>query len=141
MDPWAGKIPWQRAWPPTPVFSPGAFHGQRSLVGYSPCGPKESDTTEVTWHVHLDNIKVVFLRKCVWQTNVCGNKVVLLFLEGRKFHGQRSLASYNKSMRSQRVRHNRATNTIRHLHLENILKCRLCTDGHWSARPWSASWR
>ena len=29
---------------PTPVFSPGEFHGQRSVVGYSPWGHKESDT-------------------------------------------------------------------------------------------------
>ena len=28
----------------TPVFLPGEFHGQRSLVGYSPWGHKESDT-------------------------------------------------------------------------------------------------
>ena len=32
----------------TPVFLPGEFHGQRSLVGYSPWGHKESDMTEVT---------------------------------------------------------------------------------------------
>ena len=31
-----GKIPWRRAWQPTPVFLPGEFHGQRSLVDYSP---------------------------------------------------------------------------------------------------------
>ena len=31
---------------PTPVFLPGKPHGQRSLVGYSPWGRKESDTTE-----------------------------------------------------------------------------------------------
>ena len=30
---------------PTPVFLPREFHGQRSLVGYSPWGHKESDTT------------------------------------------------------------------------------------------------
>ena len=36
FDPWAGKIPWQREWQPTPVFLSGEFHGQRSLVGYSP---------------------------------------------------------------------------------------------------------
>ena len=43
---WVGKIPWRRAWQPTPVFLPGESHGQRSLVGYSPWGCKESDTTE-----------------------------------------------------------------------------------------------
>ena len=36
FDPWVGKIPWRRAWQPTPVFLPGASHGQRSLAGYSP---------------------------------------------------------------------------------------------------------
>ena len=40
------KIPWRRKWQPTPVFLPGEFHGQRSLVGYSPRGCKGSDTTE-----------------------------------------------------------------------------------------------
>ena len=34
--PWVGKIPWRRAWQPTPVFLPGESHGQRSLVGYGP---------------------------------------------------------------------------------------------------------
>ena len=46
FDPWLGKISWRREWQPTPVFWPGEFHGQRSLVGYSPWGHKESDTTE-----------------------------------------------------------------------------------------------
>ena len=32
---------------PTPVFLPGKSHGQRSLVDYSPWGPKESDMTEL----------------------------------------------------------------------------------------------
>ena len=41
-----GKIPWRRKWQPTPVFLPGKSHGQRSLVGYSPWGCKESDMTE-----------------------------------------------------------------------------------------------
>ena len=31
--PWAGKIPWRRAWQPTPVFLPRESHGQSSLVG------------------------------------------------------------------------------------------------------------
>ena len=43
-----GKIPWRRAWQPTPIFLPGESHGQRSLVGYSPWGHKESDKIEVT---------------------------------------------------------------------------------------------
>ena len=38
--------PWRRELLPTPVFLPGLFHGQRSLVGYSPQGPKELDMIE-----------------------------------------------------------------------------------------------
>ena len=37
-----------RAWQPTPMFLPGKSHGQTSLVGYSPWGCKESDTSEAT---------------------------------------------------------------------------------------------
>ena len=36
--------PLEKEMQPTPVFLPGEFHGQRSLLGYSPWGHKESDT-------------------------------------------------------------------------------------------------
>ena len=39
---------WRRRWQPTPVL-PEEFHGRRSLVGYSPWGHKESDTTDFTF--------------------------------------------------------------------------------------------
>ena len=38
-------VPWRRQWHPTPVLLPGKSHGQRSLVGCSPWGREESDTT------------------------------------------------------------------------------------------------
>ena len=41
-----GRIPWRRAWQPSPGFLPGASHGQRGLAGPSPQGGTESDTTE-----------------------------------------------------------------------------------------------
>ena len=46
FSPWVGKISWSRKWQPIPIFLPGKFHGQRSLVGYSPWGGTQSDTTE-----------------------------------------------------------------------------------------------
>ena len=52
FDPWVRKIPWKKEWLPTVVFFPGESHGQRSLVGYSPWGHKESDTTERLTHTH-----------------------------------------------------------------------------------------
>ena len=50
-----GKIPWRRKWQFTPVFLPGKFHGQRSLVGYGPWGHEELDRTE-HMHTHIGNI-------------------------------------------------------------------------------------
>ena len=38
--------PWRRKWQSTPIFLRGESHGQRSLVGYSPWGHEELDTTE-----------------------------------------------------------------------------------------------
>ena len=48
FNPWVGKMPWRRAWQPTPVFLPGESCGQKSLVGYSLWGHKESERTEIT---------------------------------------------------------------------------------------------
>ena len=52
FNPCVGKVPWRRDWQPTPVFLPGEFHGQRSLVGYSPWGHKELDITERLTYTH-----------------------------------------------------------------------------------------
>ena len=52
-----------RKWQPTPVFLPGKFHGQRSLVGFGPWGHKGSDTTEWmsmhTWTIIILNEKTM----------------------------------------------------------------------------------
>ena len=55
FNPWVEKILWRRKWQPSPVFLPGEPHRQRSLEGYIPWGPKESDTTErlSTAHTHI----------------------------------------------------------------------------------------
>ena len=54
LDLWVGKIPWGRAWLPTPVFLPGKSHGERSLVGYSPWGHTESGTAK---QLRIHNVK------------------------------------------------------------------------------------
>ena len=58
FDPWVGKFLWRREWKSTPVFLPGEFHGQRSLVSYSPWSHKESDMTErlthTAWNSRMD---------------------------------------------------------------------------------------
>ena len=74
LDPWAGQIPWKRAWQPTPGFLLGELHGQRSLVGYSPQGGTESDTSE--WlSMHTQVLKIPPYFKC---------SQALCFLRGRE---------------------------------------------------------
>ena len=50
-------LSWRRQWQPTPVFLLGKSCGRRSLVGYSPWGHRESDTTE-RLHFHLSYCSV-----------------------------------------------------------------------------------
>ena len=53
---------WRRQWQTTPLLLPGKSHGQRSLVGCSPWGHKELDTTEQL-HFH-------FSLSCIGKGNV-----------------------------------------------------------------------
>ena len=65
-----GKIPWRREWLPTPVFFPGEFHGQRNLVGYSPRGHKELDTTE-WWTLSLFHLCPLLFERLGHHIIVC----------------------------------------------------------------------
>ena len=56
---------WRRIWQPTPVLLPGESHGRRSLLGYSPWGRKESDTTE---QLHFQEMCIK--KKHNWETIV-----------------------------------------------------------------------
>ena len=70
-----GLIPGK--WQPTPVFLLGKFHGQRSLVGYSPWDHKELDTAEqlsthmapvhtcTHTHTHTRNDKYRCIKRCI----------------------------------------------------------------------------
>ena len=64
----------KREWQPTPVFLPGESHGQRSPVGCSPWGRKESDTIE---HAHKAN-----LRKCSLFSRILVYSIFLVVLVG-----------------------------------------------------------
>ena len=78
----------------TPVFLPGESHGQRSLVGYSPWGCKESDMTEhMSTHTHsvrkgivppnnsLHGVKIYGIRKLYQTYTHFGNSLVVQWLE------------------------------------------------------------
>ena len=67
----------RRQWHPTPVLLPGKSHGQRSLVGCSPWGREESDTTE-RLHFH-------FSLSCIGEGN--GNTLQCSCLENPRDEG------------------------------------------------------
>ena len=67
----------RRQWHPTPVPLPGKSHGRRSLVGCSPWGHEESDTTERP-HFH-------FSLSCIGEGN--GNPLRCSSLENPKGRG------------------------------------------------------
>ena len=77
FDPWVRKILWRWKWQPTPVLLPGKSYGRRSLVGYSPWGPKQSDTTEQL-HFH-------FSLSCIGEGN--GNPLQCSCLENPRDRG------------------------------------------------------
>ena len=66
---------WRRKWQPTPVFLPGESHGRRSLVGCSPWGHTESDTTEVTQQYKND--LVVFPYFLQLKPKLCNKKLMI----------------------------------------------------------------
>ena len=90
FDPWVGKIPWRRAWQPTPVFLPGESHGQRRLVGSNDLVP---DTRTNLWldvrtHVcifescQLEGSQVggllYTIKKNSWNQKYCFWKLILI---------------------------------------------------------------
>ena len=76
------RASWRRKWQPSPVFLPGKSHGQRNLVGYSPWGRRESDTTErLHFHFHRasdtwDPILGRLSLHLVWKTSAMYSKTL-----------------------------------------------------------------
>ena len=84
MDKLGVYLLWRRQWHSTPVLLPGKSHGWRSLVGCSPWGCKESDTTEQL-HFH-------FSLQCVGEGN--GNPLQCSCLENPRDRGAWLAAVY-----------------------------------------------
>ena len=72
-------------WQSTPVLLPRKSHGQRSLVGYSLWGHKESDTTE---QLHL---LTYLLQEDPWEEEIATHSSIW----PGESHGQSSLAGYS----------------------------------------------
>ena len=85
---------WRRKWQPTPVFLPGKSHGRRSLVGCSPWGHEESDTTE-RLHFH-------FSLSCIGERN--GNPLQCSCLENPRDGGAWWAAVYGVAQSQTRLK-------------------------------------
>ena len=83
----------RRQWHPTPVLLPGKSHGRRSLVGYSPWGREESDTTE-RLHFH-------FSLSCIGEGN--GNPLQRSCLENPRDGGAWWAAVYGVTQSRTRL--------------------------------------
>ena len=151
QETWVRSLGWEeRKWQPTRVFLPGEFHGQSSLVGYSPWSCKESDTTEwltlsfmhskyYKWcvfpggsAVKKENLPAMqdtwfnpWVRKIPWRWEWVSTPVFL----PRKPHGQRSLAGYSPG--GHRVWHNWATDNNKHYKLLFSLFANWGTEDIW----------
>ena len=87
-------VKWRRQWHPTPVLLPGKSHGRRSLVGCSPWGCKESDTTErLPFHFSLS---------CIGEGN--GNPLQCSCLENPRDGGAWSAAVYGATQSRTRLK-------------------------------------
>ena len=83
-------------WHPTPVLSPGKSHGRRSLVGCSPWGREESDTTErIHFHFH-------FSPSCIGEGN--GNPLQCSCLEKPRDGGAWWAAVYGVAQSRTRLK-------------------------------------
>ena len=107
FDPWVRKIPWKRKWQPTPVFLPGKFHGQTSLVGYSPWG--RSQRVRHDWaHIHTfqEEVQAFLLYLSPFWFCVVFSSYFLLFSTTPHNNNVHQNKNSNASRNTWRKRHN-----------------------------------
>ena len=93
---------WRRQWHPTPVLLPGKSHGRRSLVGCSPWGREESDTTE--------GLHFPFSLSCIGEGN--GNPLQCSWLENPRDGGAWWAAVYGVAQSRTRLKRLRSSSSI-----------------------------
>ena len=81
FNPCVRKISWSSKWQPTPVFLPGTFQGQGSLVGCSPYGRRESDMTEqLHTHTHTHTQRTVGPFYWIQNSGLVGSALLMLMM-------------------------------------------------------------
>ena len=92
-------------WHPTPVFLPGKSHGRRGLIGCSPRGHKESDTTEQL-HFH-------FSLSCIGEGN--GNPLQCSCLENPRDRGAWWAAVYGVTQSQTQLKRLSSSSSSMHI--------------------------
>ena len=83
--------PWRSEWQPTPVFFPEEFHGQRSLVGYSPWDRKQLDMAEwLSIHIYIWLNHLAIHQKLTSQVNYASILKKRIFMINLKIENERS---------------------------------------------------
>ena len=100
----------RRQWQPTPVLLPGKSHGLWSLVGCSPWGREESDTTE-RLHFH-------FSLSCIGEGD--GNPLQCSCLENPRDGGAYQGAIYGVSQSRTQLKRLSSSSTIQFLRVRNL---------------------
>ena len=90
FHPWVRKIPWKRAWQPTPVFLPGKSHGQRSLMDYGPQSHKGSIMTKRLSMHACSHTHTLYLRHTSF---LLGSKMWVFKTESYHFSSHLNLTS------------------------------------------------
>ena len=127
------EIFWRRRWHPTPVLLPRKSHGRRSLVGCSPWGREESDTTE-RLHFH-------FSLSCTGEGN--GNPLQCSCLENPRDKGAWWAAIYGVAQSRTRLKR-LSSNEIFKGGISPILYkfCQKVEEGkHFSNHLWGQSYK
>ena len=119
---------WRRQWHPTPVLFPGKSHGQRSLVGCSPWGREESDTTE-RFHFH-------FSLSCIGEGS--GNPLQCSCLENPRDGGAWWAAFYGVTQSQTQLKRLSSSSSIMISEVASLAKGFMRAEGHTTIRTSAA---
>ena len=114
----------RRQWHPTPVLLPGKSHGRRNLVGCSPWGHEESDTTEQL-HFH-------FSLSCIGEEN--GNPLQCSCLENPRDGGAWWAAVCGVAQSRTRLKRLSNSSSSTKKLLVSLLLCIRGQGGSWGVR-------
>ena len=119
----------RRQWHPTPVLLPGESHGRMSLVGCSPWGLEESNTTE-RLHFH-------FSLSCIGEGN--GNSLQCSCLENPRDRGAWWAAIYGVAQSRTRLKRLSSSSSTKFQSIRvvstSLLPCQSHVDSSWKALP------